>query len=267
MPTLLIAFLAVMLYASAALHQALALNRLVPMRPRLIQCVGALAVLCHAIIVYNSLAAHGGLHVGLFESASLIAWLIALTLLLVSLFRPVLAAATGLFPLAALSVTGVVGLPSPMVESSFPPGLIIHIVTSTLAYAFLMIAAGQAILIALQTQALKRHRIRGIIQVLPPLTSMERLMFQLIICGMVLLTASLISGAVTLDHLVARHLAHKTGLSVLAWLIFGGLLWGRYQRGWRGPRAIRWTLAGVAVLLLAYFGSKFVLEIMLHRSW
>lgn len=63
----------------------------------------------------------------------------------------------------------------------------------------------------------------------------------------------------------AQHLVHKTVLSTLAWLMFGGLLIGRLRYGWRGKTAIVWTLSGFAVLILAYFGSKIVLELILHR--
>jgi ABC-type uncharacterized transport system permease subunit len=63
----------------------------------------------------------------------------------------------------------------------------------------------------------------------------------------------------------AQHLVHKTVLSVMAWLVFGGLLLGRRVWGWRGQKAIRWTLSGFLLLILAYFGSKFVLELLLNR--
>jgi ABC-type uncharacterized transport system permease subunit len=83
--------------------------------------------------------------------------------------------------------------------------------------------------------------------------------------GFVLLSAALVTGFLFLEDMFAQHLAHKTVLSILAWLAFGILLWGRYRFGWRGRPAIRWTLVGFAVLVLAYFGSKAVLELLLRR--
>jgi ABC-type uncharacterized transport system permease subunit len=64
-----------------------------------------------------------------------------------------------------------------------------------------------------------------------------------------------------------QHLAHKFGLSLLAWLVLGILLAGRFFRGWRGKRAIELYLGGFALLCLAYFGSRLILEEIFHRSW
>jgi ABC-type uncharacterized transport system permease subunit len=96
--------------------------------------------------------------------------------------------------------------------------------------------------------------------------TMEALLFEMIGIGFVLLTLALLSGFAFLDNMFAQHLVHKTVLSVLAWMVFGGLLLGRRFRGWRGQKAIRWTLGGFLLLILAYFGSKFVLELVLQRA-
>ena len=106
----------------------------------------------------------------------------------------------------------------------------------------------------------------GVVRSLPSLQSMETLMFQLLGAGLVLLTVSLVTGFVFLENLFAQHLAHKTILSLLAWLLFAVLLVGRSRYGWRGQTAIRWTLSGFAALMLAYFGSKLVLELILNRA-
>ena len=84
--------------------------------------------------------------------------------------------------------------------------------------------------------------------------------------GFALLSAGLLTGIFFLEDIFAQHLVHKTVLSIVAWLVFGILLWGRWRFGWRGRTAIRWTLSGFVVLLLAYFGSKFVLELILQRT-
>ena len=65
----------------------------------------------------------------------------------------------------------------------------------------------------------------------------------------------------------AQHLVHKTVLSVASWAVFLMLLWGHWRYGWRGRTALRWTWTGYAVLLTAYFGSKFVLETLLGQHW
>lgn len=105
----------------------------------------------------------------------------------------------------------------------------------------------------------------GFIQLLPPLQTMETLLFEMIWAGLILLSISIVSGLIFLDNIFAQHLVHKSVLSISAWLTFAVLLWGRHQSGWRGITAIRGTLIGFALLLLAYFGSKLVLEIILQR--
>jgi ABC-type uncharacterized transport system permease subunit len=94
---------------------------------------------------------------------------------------------------------------------------------------------------------------------------MEVLLFEIIFVGFVLLLAVITSGFLFMDNMFAQHLVHKTVLTVVSTSVFGVLLWGRHQLGWRGNTALRWTLSGFAVLILAYFGSKFVLELILNR--
>jgi ABC-type uncharacterized transport system permease subunit len=90
-------------------------------------------------------------------------------------------------------------------------------------------------------------------------------MFQMIRIGFVLLSLALFTGVLFLEDIFAQHLVHKTVLSIVAWLVFATLLWGRWRFGWRGQVAIRWTVGGFVFLMLAYFGSKLVLELILNR--
>ncbi len=143
----------------------------------------------------------------------------------------------------------------------------LHVGFALISFSILTISALLAILLALQERALRTHRAgSGLIRALPPLTLTEALMFRLIGVGFVLLSLTLLSGALFVDNLFAQHLVHKTVLSIAAWIVFGILLYGRWRWGWRGPRAVRLTLIGMFVLLLAFFGTKFVLEMVLHRS-
>ncbi len=141
-----------------------------------------------------------------------------------------------------------------------------HIFSSIIAFSLLNIAALQAIFLSIQEQQLRKHPPRKIILTLPPLQTMESLLFQLISTGVIFLTVSLFSGFIFIDDLFAQHLAHKTVLSILAWLIFSALLYGRSRYGWRGQTAIQWTLIGFTSLLLAYFGSKLALELILQKT-
>ncbi len=123
-----------------------------------------------------------------------------------------------------------------------------------------------AIMRWVQERALRRREFHAWLRALPPMTELETLLFRTIAVGFALLTATLLTGTVFVQDFFAQHLIHKTVLSVLSWLVFGGLLLGRWRRGWRGAKAVRWTLVAMALLLLAFFGSKAVLELILHRT-
>src|SRR6185436_1151122 len=103
---------------------------------------------------------------------------------------------------------------------------------------------------------------------LPPLLTLEQLLFRLIGAAFVLLTLTLATGIAYSETLFGRALRfdHKTVFAVLSWLTFGGLLAGRWLHGWRGRTALRWTLTGFVLLILAYVGSRFVLEVILGRT-
>ena len=140
----------------------------------------------------------------------------------------------------------------------------VHILTSLLAYSILGLAALQSILLAIQDFHLRNRSPGGFIRALPPLQTMESLLFQMIGVGFVLLSLALLSGILFLEDIFAQHLVHKSTLSIAAWVVFALLLWGRWRFGWRSRVAIRWTLWGYVFLMLAYFGSKFVLELVLN---
>ena len=136
-----------------------------------------------------------------------------------------------------------------------------------MAFGVLSVAGVYALFVTLIDHFLRQHHLNRLIRTLQALEVLEGLLFQLIAAGFILLTISLGSGLLFVDDLFAQHLAHKTILSMITWLIFGTLLWGRRFRGWRGRVAVRMTLAGILLLLLSYFGSKLVLEVLLERSW
>jgi ABC-type uncharacterized transport system permease subunit len=142
-----------------------------------------------------------------------------------------------------------------------------HIAISVLAYTLLSVGALIAVLVWLQDRALRRRQRINWVQVLPPMESMEQALFMTIHAGVILLTLSVFSGLIFVDNVFAQHLVHKTLLSILALIVFGILLVGRWRMGWRGRRAIHWTLTGYAALALGYFGSRVVLEVLLNRQW
>ncbi len=223
-------------------------------------------VLLHGYLVLATTMVDGGLRLGLFNAGSLAAWAVALLLVVAAWRMPVENLGIAIFPIAGLfALASALAPGGGTVISGSSRGLDLHIVSSILAYSLLTIAAFQAVLLAVQDRHLHNRQPGGIIRALPPLQTMERLLFRMIAVGFVLLSISLLSGLVFLEDLFAQHLIHKTVLSIAAWGVFGVLLWGRWKLGWRGRVAIRWTLAGFATLMLAYFGSKFVLELVLQR--
>lgn len=180
-------------------------------------------------------------------------------------------------PAAALTI--VLPIIFPGTEIPFagkPPLFSWHIVLSTLAYGCLTIAAFHVVLMAVQESRLhpltqsggRRGWLLLAIDDLPPLLTMERLLFRMIALGFALLTSTVISGMFFSELLFGKPFRweHKTVFTVLSWLLFGVLLAGRHWRGWRGRTALTFTLTGFATLLLAYVGSRFVLEVVLHRG-
>ena len=131
----------------------------------------------------------------------------------------------------------------------------------------LFAAAVTALLLVFLDRRLRSRRIADLPKALPPLDTLEKVMFRLIGGGFVLLTLALLTGFIFVTNLFAQHLVHKTVLALIAWVLFGVLLIGRIRHGWRGRSAMRWTLSGFGVLVLSYFGSKFVLEYLLGRHW
>jgi ABC-type uncharacterized transport system permease subunit len=144
----------------------------------------------------------------------------------------------------------------------------LHFLMAMLAYSLFTLAALHAILMAVTEQRLHRGRLTPLLAGLPPLLTMEALLFKLIHIAFGLLTLTLLSGIMFSEHLFGKALTlnHKTVFAVLSWVIFAALLAGRHFYGWRGKTALRWTLSGFAILLLAYVGSRFVLEVILGRA-
>jgi ABC-type uncharacterized transport system permease subunit len=232
----------------------------------LVLAAGALAL--HAALLYIDLFL-GGLNLGLTSAASLVAWAVTLLFLVAVLFQPIESLGTLILPVAA--VTLLFEWLWPTRHLTLPgasPVQAAHIVISLLAYSLLSIAVVQSLVLSLQERALHRRHAGGFLRNLPPLETMEHLLFRMIAVGFVLLTLTLVSGVFFSEELFGKPLrfTHHIVLSIIAWAVFGMLLVGRRLYGWRGRTAVRWTLAGFTLLVLGYFGSKFVLEVLLGRA-
>ncbi len=172
------------------------------------------------------------------------------------------------FPAAALSALApaVLGVEDPLPHTGFPM-LTAHVVVALLAYGLLTIAALHALLLSSLDRQLRTGTLPKVLAGLPPLLTMETMLFRIIVAGFVLLSATVLSGLLFSEELFGMPLTltHKNVFTLISWAIFAALLAGRFLFGWRGRIALRWTLWGFAVLLLAYVGTKFVVEVVLGR--
>ena len=229
------------------------------------QPLAMLAVLGHAATHVLSWHAGNGPDMHFFAALSLVGLGMALLTVLVAARERMASLGVVVFPIAAISLLAYAlwgHRPAPALDWR----LQLHAWCALLAYATLAIAALLAIMLWLQERALRRHQRPGWLRALPPLTELETLLFRTIAVGFSLLTLTLLTGVLFVENFFAQNLVQKTVLSVLSWLAFGALLLGRWLRGWRGGVAVRWTLAAMGLLLLAFFGSQFVFELLLHHQ-
>ncbi|MCG6938854.1 MAG: cytochrome c biogenesis protein CcsA [Gammaproteobacteria bacterium] len=226
--------------------------------------IGLAGLVLHSLALYHSMAIAEGINLGFFNALSLTSAVIVLLTLVAAWRYPVEILLTILLPIAAFTMSlDINSSTDHLLPANSSSGLIFHILASIIAYSVLALAALQAILLWIQNKLLHSHQPGGIIRLMPPLKNMEVLLFEVIVVGFIALTVSLGSGLIFLENMFAQHMVHKTVLSIFAWFVFLILLFGHWKLGWRGRTAIRWTLAGFVSLMLAYFGSKFVLEILL----
>jgi len=227
----------------------------------------AIGLLLHGVLLSKSLFT-GGLNLGLTNALSAIFWLTVLIYWIADLKREMHSLQAFVLPPAAVFVVLQKLLPEThMVPYADQPAFMWHLVIALLAYSLFTFAALHALLMTVAERSLHRKPTLIRLPEFPPLIPMEKLLFRIITLGFILLTLTLISGIVFSEQLFhqALKLNHKNVFTIISWVVFAALLIGRRQYGWRGKTAIRWTLSGFGILLLAYIGSKFVLEVVLGR--
>ncbi len=259
-----IAILAAALYlvAGGLLLQGLVRGKADALRRNLPLWLAAGGALLHAIVAWSAVWTDAGLNLGFFNAWAVVSLFMVAGMLVATSRLPVCHLGIILLPMAAVGVllacTADCGTPVPR-----EPGVDAHIISSMLAYSTLGLGAIQAVILAVLDYRLRHRQMGGFVRQLPALHTMEKQLFGMLWLGFVLLTVGLVTGMVFVQDLFGQHLVHKTTLSVVAWVVFGTLLVGRWRMGWRGQTAVRWTLGGFVALALAYFGSKFVLELLL----
>lgn len=221
-------------------------------------------VIAHSLSAWQAIQLSQGFSFGFFKVASVIFWAINLIVVFSSIRKPLHNLFILLLPFSVVAIlVSVVFAASTKTTPHIGPGIFLHILLSILAYAIFTIASVHALLLAWQNRKLKLKQPNRVMGLLPPLQTMETLLFEFVWVGEVLLTLALITGSLFLENIFAQHLSHKIVFSFIAWLIYATILFGRHRLGWGGMSVIKWTLGGFVALAIAYFGSKFVLELLL----
>ena len=225
------------------------------------------ALILHILALHYPLIQGTAMSLNFFTLASYVMWFISLILFVTTLKRKIESLAIFILPYTILSM--ILAMQFTTNLGSFVQmrsGLGLHVLISLLAYSVLLLASFQALLLSYQNMRLHTHQTSGLMRTLPSLEDMEHLLFRFIAIGVILLTFSLITGFIYLDDLFAQHVAHKTILSIIAWIVFSILLFGRWKYGWRGKKAVHWTLAGFIILMIAFFGTRFIQEFVIARQ-
>lgn len=225
------------------------------------------AIIGHSDAIMHMMRSKGPFSIGLLEAMSMLGWTLAVLACLISIDKQnrVLGSILMLSAAVGAAMTGAGRSYAEATNGGWE--LTAHILLSMAAAALLFAAAVTALLLVFLDRRLRGRRIADLPSDLPPLDALEKIMFRLIGAGFGLLTLALLTGFVFVTNLFTQNLVQKTVLSLIAWLLFGVLLVGRLRFGWRGRSAVRWTLSGFAILAVAYFGVKFVLEYVFGRHW
>lgn len=232
-------------------------------RPYLFVTLAALAA--HSLSVYSALYTSNGLNLSIYSVFALICWVVNIILVASSLRTLVTLLLPPMFAVSIAALGCLMAFASSQQPKHYPLEIALHILLSIAAYSVLVVTTGQAVMVALQDKLLREHRVRRAMKFLPPLRSMETVLFQFLTAGVVLLALSVITGFFFFDDIKTQHLAHKMFFSTTGLIVYGVLLWGHWTRGWRGVTALRLCVAGFVLLVLGYFGSKWVLEVLLAR--
>ncbi len=224
--------------------------------------LGFIGIVLH---LFNLLPVVAHQELALGNSLSLVMGIIALLFLIAATFEPIANLGVAVMPLAGLAVV-IAHFGSN--ATTFPnnsPLFYIHLIVALLGFGLIALAVIQALLIGYQDRQLKHKNAGAVLQILPPMQTMEKLLYQMLTLGFLLLTLTLISGLFFSQEIFGKpvQLNHHVILPIIGWFIFAIFLLGHTLFGWRGRTATRWIVAGFMLLALGYIGTKFVLEVIL----
>ncbi|MDB2461236.1 cytochrome c biogenesis protein CcsA [Gammaproteobacteria bacterium] len=220
-----------------------------------------LAIIGHVITILPIIHENYSVNLSLNYALIIVGLIISLTLYISSILGNT--QYLGIILLPIISSIFLFDFSNDAVNVSLNNFLFLHVIISLISYSILCLSAAQSLILILQEKKLQNNKPIGIIASLPSLDVMDKLLFKILALGVIFLSASLLSGFIFLEDIFAQHLIHKTILSILAWLIFVSLIYGREKYGWRGRKAAKITLTGFFILFLSYFGTKIVLEIII----
>ncbi len=267
MSSITISIIAIIIYTTATTLQFAVYQGKIPQRPQIALGMGLLAVITHGAGLWPGLLTPKGPDLSVYNTISGLSLVISFIVIIFALRKPVHNLKLVIFPASvAAIIVAINGTGPQLVVSMDQTGVLIHAALSVVAYAVFCLAAIQAAVLYAQNRQLKSHLTGRLVKALPPLQTSEAILFELIWTGFVLLTLAIISGSLFINDLFAQHLVHKTVLSAVSWALFLTLLIGRKRWGWRGLVAAKITIAGFIILMLAYLGSKLVLEIILGQT-
>ncbi len=228
---------------------------------------GVAGLLFHGQLLSDQILADDGMHFSIAATVSLIGLQLALTALIGAFESSLRGMSAGLLALAAIASAATAISPDTSAGTQLAWQIQAHILISMFAYGLLTVGAIVALYALVQDRRLRSGKLLSNNHLFAPMETTEKWLFGIAASGFALLLLAVLSGFAFVDNLFAQHLIHKTGLSLLALALFGILVAGRQFAGWRGKRAVYLYLWGFFVLCLAYFGSRYVLEQVLGRSW
>lgn len=228
---------------------------------------GIAGLVWHGQTLWSLVSMRDGLSLSIGNTASMIGLQLALIALLAGLQPTLRGLSGGLLMLAGVAAALTVASPAGAGDETVSWQIRVHVLISLFAYGLLTVGAIVAVFTLVQEKRLHAGRLSSINRLFSPLETTEQMLFGVTAAGFLLLLLAVSSGFALFENLFAQHLAHKTTLSLLALVLFGVLLAGRQFAGWRGKRAVYLYLWGFGILCLAYFGSRYILEEILGRSW
>ena len=233
---------------------------------------GLSGLLVHFNTLLSDIAQQNGLSLSLINIISLIGFQLALIAIVAAFNKSLRGFAGGIIFIAGLSALLSIWSINQWGQSNIEIKALswqtkTHVLSSLFAYGLLCTGAIISLFALIQDKRLRARKITSLNALFAPLEMTEQLLFSITKAGFASLFVAIFSGIIFIDNIFSQHLAHKTILSLIALIMFGILIFGRNFYGWRGRSAIYFYLIAFFTLAISYFGTRFILENILGKSW